>query len=285
VLNGQAEDVRRLFRNTGRVFEAVSRDEGQLRRLITSADEVFSTTSRQQRALQETFSIFPTFLDESRATAVNLESFSRDARPVINELRPAIRDLVPTLRDARALAPDLERFAERLGPLIDASKEGLPALRDTLNGLEPVLQKVQPFLQEVNPILEWLEVHQRSTADFFSNGGGALVDTVSPNRTPEERGHYLGQFGLTGPDSAVIQPSRSPASRGNAYLTPSMLEGPEKASRMIYPSWDCANTPEGEHTTTKRDSSDAPSCWTKRIPNSPTQFPQITAADYSKPSK
>jgi virulence factor Mce-like protein len=280
VLDQQEGYVRRLVRNTGVTFGALTRNEAQLRNLIVNMDDVFEATSREREALAETFAIFPTFLDESRATANDLRTFSRAATPVVRELRPAIRDLRPALRDARALAPDLEEFVRELDPLITVSKEGLPALRDTLKGLSPVLQRLQPFLEEINPMLEWLEFHQRTLTDFFANGGGALADTVGGNRTEAERGHYLGQFGITGPDSAVLSSSRPATDRGNAYLSPSMLTGKEVGERLIYPAWDCEHAG-GDQTTEKGNTSDAPSCWVQKLPGA-TRFPQIRKADYSK---
>ena len=84
--------------------------------MIVNSGNVFDATSSQQNALAETFRIFPTFLDESKATFAKLESFSRNTRPLIRELRPVLRDLVPTLRDVRALAPDLKKFFHNLDP-------------------------------------------------------------------------------------------------------------------------------------------------------------------------
>jgi virulence factor Mce-like protein len=282
VLDQQDENVSRLVRNTGATFEAISRNESQLHNLVVNTDDVFEATARQREALADTFAIFPTFLDESRSTANSLKSFATEARPVVRDLRPAISDLRPALRDARALAPDLKEFVRELDPLITASKDGLPALRDTLKGLSPVLGQLQPFLEELNPILEWLEVHQHTTADFFANGGGALVDTVQPNRTEEERGHYLGQYGLTGPQSAVLRSTRDPDERGNAYLTPDMLEGKEVADKLVFPSWDCGHTGKGAFETGKKNTSEPPSCWVQPIEGSLTRFPHIGKSDYSK---
>ncbi len=281
VLDQQEEHLSRLVRNTGVTFGALTRNERQLRNLVVNVDDVFEATAREREALAETFAIFPTFLDESRATANDLRTFSAEARPVLRELRPAIRDLRPALRDLRALAPDLERLVRELDPLITVSKEGLPALRDTLKGLRPVLGRLQPFLEEVNPILEWIEFHQHTLADFFANGGGALIDTVGGNRTEAERGHYLGQFGITGPDTAVLSGTRPATDRGNAYIAPDMLEGKEVGERLIYPSWDCSHTGRGEFTTEKGNTSDAPSCWVQRLPGA-TRFPHLGKADYSK---
>jgi len=281
VLEGQDRALSGLIRNTGVTFGALTEREDQLRELVVNTDRAFSATSQEQEALAETFRIFPTFLDESRRTVRDLESFSVQARPVVRDLQPALADLRPALADVRALAPDLEEFFRELDPLIDVSREGLPALRQTLNGLEPVLGQLQPFLEELNPILEWLEVHQHTVADFFANGGGALVDTNAGQRTPEERGHYLGQFGLTGPQSVVSGGDEPEESRGNAYPAPDMQEGREKNQRMIIPSWRCDNTPKGVHTTPKGNTDEEPSCWVKPLPT-PTRFPQIKKADYSK---
>ena len=280
VLDQQQGAVQSLIRNTGATFEALTRDEGQLRNLVVNTDRAFSATAREHDALAETFQILPTFLDESRTTMRDLESFSRQARPLVRDLRPVMQDLRPTLRDVRALSPDLENFYRDLDPLITASRTGLPAFRKVLDGAKPLLGQLQPFLEQLNPILEWLEFHQRTTADFFANGGGALVDTNPAQRTPEERGHYLGQFGLTGPDSVVASNQRAPDARGNAYLSPEMQTGPENGRRMILPSWDCKNTKTGgEYTTQKHGSTDEPSCWVAKLPG-PTRFPHIESANY-----
>ena len=283
MLDQQEGAVGRLIKNTGVVFGALTEREDQLRNLVEGTDRVFEATASQEEALAETFRIFPTFLDESRATNIDLESFSKQTHPLVRELRPAMQDLAPTLRDLRRTAPHLRDFYRKLDPLITASRTGMPALTEVLEGARPLLGQLKPFLEELNPILEWLEYHQYTTADFLSNGGGALVDTVPDQRFPEERGHYLGQFGLTGNDSLVVQPKESSSSRGNAYLDPTMLEGRERGRQLIFPSWRCTNTRSGgPETTDKGDTSDEPSCWTKNLPG-PTRFPQIKKADYSKP--
>jgi phospholipid/cholesterol/gamma-HCH transport system substrate-binding protein len=295
-LDRNEEALGLLVRNTGEVFAALTEREDQLRNVVTGMDDTFEATARQKEALAETVRIFPTFLDESRLTMADLESFSRETRPLVRDLRPALRDLRPTLRDVRALAPDLTDFFRDLDPLITVSKRGLPALSEVLRGARPLLGQLQPFLEELNPILEWLEYQQHITADFFANGGGALVDTVAGQQTPEERGHYLGQFGVTGEETfSSLQPSRGENHRGNAYPDITMFFGPEAGKRMIMANWDCSNTGmpgdgqgDGSYTTKPgskandpEGTDDMPSCWEKRLPG-PTRFPQIKKADYSK---
>src|SRR3954463_1349584 len=172
VLNSQGAAVRRLFKNTGVVFSALSQNQQALHDVVLNTDRVFDATQSQQTALAETFKIFPTFLDESKATMARLQSFSSDTRPLIRALRPVARDLKPTLRDVRLFSPDLKSTFRNLDPLITVSKQGLPALRDTLKGTGPVLEQLAPFLGQLNPILDWLQYNQHGLSDVFAHGGG-----------------------------------------------------------------------------------------------------------------
>ena len=69
--------LRRVFRDTGRVFHAVSREDGQLRGLITNGDATFGALASRDDALAETFQVFPTFLRETRATVRRLRTWRR----------------------------------------------------------------------------------------------------------------------------------------------------------------------------------------------------------------
>src|SRR4029079_16258716 len=153
---------------------------------------VFDATAARNNALAEAIRIFPTFLDESKATLARLDEFSRDTDPLVRDLRPVAQDLEPTLADVHATAPDLARFFRNLDPLIDASKTGLPAARDTMEAAEPLLDSLHPFLGELNPMLQYLEMSQSQVSDFISQGGAAVADTTaSPGGGT---GHYLRQF-------------------------------------------------------------------------------------------
>jgi len=284
VLDGQREQTRRLIRNTGVVFGALTQDERKLHDLVVTAGQTFDATSRRQDALARTFQIFPTFLDESKLTFARVETFAKDTDPLVRDLRPALRDAVPTLRDVQALSPDLRKTFTDLDPLITAGRTGLPATTQTLDGVRPMLAELQPFLEQLNPVLQFLEYHQLDTADFISNGAATLADTV-PTSTPDEVGHYLRQFGPIGPESIGMYANRPAASRGNAYLNPGALSGEKRARAMIFPNFDCDNAG-GERTTAQPDSSDAPSCFAQDPPAWPpgnkSRYPHVDAASYSK---
>ncbi len=236
VLHAQEGAVSRLVKNTGVTFGALTENEQQLANLITSAGRVFDATASQQDALAETIRIFPTFLDESKATVERLETFSRDTRPLIQDLRPVAQDLQPTLRDVHALAPDLRRFFRDLDPLIKVSRKGLPAGSEVLRGLKPTLAELTPFLQQINPILQYLEASQFQVSDFITNGAAALADTTaSPSGGV---GHYLRQFGPTGSESLAIYRKRQSTNRGNSYPGPLALFG-DLEGAGIFPNYDC----------------------------------------------
>jgi phospholipid/cholesterol/gamma-HCH transport system substrate-binding protein len=254
VLDSQEGALQRLVKNTGVTFAALTENEQQLQTLITSSKRVFDATASRNDALAESVRIFPTFLDESKATFARLQSFSTDTRPLVQDLRPVAQDLKPTLADVHAMAPDLERFFRNLDPLITASKRGLPAARDTLEGLQPVLDSMHPFLGQLNPMLQYLETSQSQVADFISYGAAALADTTaSPGGGV---GHYLRQFGPLGAESAAIYKERLPSNRGETYVGPRHLFGPRAMQYLDAPSSDCANTG-GEHAPQPGN----PGCW------------------------
>jgi phospholipid/cholesterol/gamma-HCH transport system substrate-binding protein len=278
VLDSQSGALGRLVKNTGVTFDALTENEQQLETLITSSKRVFDATASRNDALAEAIRIFPTFLDESKATFARLETFSADTRPLVQDLRPVARDLEPTLADVRALAPDLERFFRDLDPLITASKRGLPAAREVLRGAEPLLAELHPFLGQLNPMLQFMELSQFQVSDFISYGAAALADTTaSPGGGT---GHYLRQFGPTGAESAAIYRKRLKTNRGATYVGPMDLFDDEMKSYLMSASTNCDNA---GGTTAAADGT--PGCWTGpperfqgRIQGA---FPHVEADDYS----
>jgi phospholipid/cholesterol/gamma-HCH transport system substrate-binding protein len=258
VLDSQEGAVSRLVKNTGVVFGALSERQDQLQNLVTGSGKVFDATASQNQALGEAIQIFPTFLDESKATLARLQTFSKDTHPLVRDLTPVARDLRPTLRSTRELAPDLEQLFRDMDPLITVSKRGLPALRDTLDGARPLLAELSPFLGQLNPILGWLELHQHTVSDFITDGGAALADTTATT-TPGALGHYLRQFGPVGAESAAIWPERIPSNRGNAYLPPLSIAWKDSFQKGMLPSFDCNNS-NGEQPT-KTGLGGAAACW------------------------
>ncbi|MGA9856926.1 MAG: MlaD family protein [Solirubrobacteraceae bacterium] len=297
VLDIQHTAVVNLVRNGGTVFQALSRSQSALHNLVVTGEQTFHTTAVNANAIADTFRVFPTFLNETKATMQRLQSFSQDTDPLVKELEPVATNLRPTLADVRALAPSLKSFFYHLGPLITVSKTGMPAIRDVLTGATPLLAQLGPFLEQLNPILTWLSLHQQLISDFLSNlpaGIAAKTTSFSGGGT----GHYLRQFQPIGPETLSIAANRDPSNRGNTYPGPLWLADPRDFSAggkypgsFALPSWDCSNTGspgDGSQPATGSSSTlsaGSPACWVAPplagLLGQSGKFPHLTAASYS----
>ncbi len=246
VLDRRQGALRNLVKNTGRTFEQLTRDEGALKTLIASNDELFSELATRSDALAESVRIFPTFLDETKATLARLRTFSVNTEPLIRDLEPVLEDLQPTMASLRELSPDLENLFESFGPLIRAGDEGLPALGRVLRGLDPTLEATGPFLAQLNPLLRFLEYYQMKVSDFFNIGPVAIGGLRSTLPGSKSNGHVLPQIIMLGSQSFPA-PARSRDNRGNTYPRPNSLRDPDT---FILPSFDCRHTGEKPPTGT-----------------------------------
>jgi ABC-type transporter Mla subunit MlaD len=203
------------------VFGARSRENGQLRGLVTNGDATFSALSSRDDALAETFQILPTFLRETRATVGRLEDFARNTDPLVRDLRAPADDLAPTLRDIGDLSPDLEKLFRNIRPLVDASATGVPAAERFLEGAEPLLESTHTFMRELNPILAYLSFARGQLAQFLAVGPSALAGTGQGGYQANGAGeHYLTQLAIIDSRSLQQRGTRPPWERGNAYLAP-----------------------------------------------------------------
>jgi phospholipid/cholesterol/gamma-HCH transport system substrate-binding protein len=241
VLDEQETAVQELFRNTGRVFAAVNEREGALRELIVNSNNTFAAAASRDEALAETFEIFPVFLDESRVTLARLEDFSRDTRPLVNDLKGPADDLAPTVRDLGELAPDLENLFRDLPPLIAASRRSAPRLERVLEEAEPLFEELHPFFEELGPILSYFNFHQATLAGFISNAAPDLSGDFGGDR-------YQVNVGIIEPTGFTRHMTRPDSERGNAYMQPNALQ--RAIALGTIESFDC---PGGE----RRDAQDA----------------------------
>ena len=277
-----------LIQNGGTVFGALGQDQTALRNLITSAETTFATTAANNNALAQTFHVFPTFLNETKATMAKLQTFSLNTDPLIKELVPVAQQLKPTLHSVQLLAPPLRHFFTNLGPLITVSKTGLPAVSEILTGADPLLGATGSFLEQLNPILHWLSLHQQLVSDFISNGGTALAATTKVF-SGGGIGHYLRQESPSGAETLSFAPNRDSNNRGDTYPNPLWLYNLQNFTKGNYPSWDCKNTGAGGDGSEPSNGVAPPApnsqeaCWVAPLlPGAPGQYkiPQITAASY-----
>ncbi len=288
VLDVEHGAVVNLLRNGGTVFSALSQNQSALTNLIRTGETTFATTAANNQALTDTIHVFPTFLDESKATLALLKSFALNTDPLLKELEPVAQNLGPTLASVKALSPDLRHLFTNLGPLITVSKTGLPATTQVINGATPLLAQLGPFLEQLNPILTWLSLHQQLTSDFISNGATALAaKTTAYGGTGltcggVPCGHYLRQFAPSQGETATYAATRDANNRGNTYPPPLWLANPLEAVKGTLEAWDCVG--QSDHPASGGPGGPE-ACWL--APNlgplihQPQRFPHLTQAAYS----
>jgi virulence factor Mce-like protein len=282
VLDVQQAAVQRLIRDGAVVFNALTRNETALHNLITTGETTFATTAANNKALADTFHVFPTFLFETRKTMARVKSFALNTDPLLRELEPVANALGPTMHAVQVLSPYLRSLFFELRPLIQASKTGLPAIASVLRGASPVLDHLGPFLEQLNPVLTWLSLHQQLISDFISLPGTPLAATTAHFGGV---GHYLRTIAPLGPDtiSFAQNKQRSKNNRGNTYPPPLWLPSGNFANRDfahgILPAWDCKNNggPSGASQTN-------PACFVApplgRVIGQNRKFPHILATSY-----
>jgi len=240
VLDSQEPAVRRLVRNSGRALNAVNERKGQLRELVGNANDTFGALASRNESLAEAIFIFPTFLDETKATLRRLKTFASDTRPLVRDLEPVARDLQPTLRDLGVLAPDLKALFRNLDPLIDESPKTLPSAAKFLRGAEPLFEGLHPYLQELNPILSYLNFNQQQVADFITIGGGSLNASLKPLNENEGPRHYLRAYSAINSRGTGINRTRPPYDRGNSYPNPNYIRRARPLG--MFEAFDCKPT-------------------------------------------
>ena len=246
-----------MIKNTGVVFGAINERQGALGELIVNSNNTFEATASRDVALAETFRVFPTFLDESKATLARLEGFAANTRPLVNQLKGPADDLGPTVRDLGDLAPDLEGLFRDLDPLVKVGRSSVPDLEKFLRAGEPVFEAAHMFLPELNPILSLANFHQATVAGFIS---GAAPDLTGATGRPE-LGRYQTQVAVIGARS-FDRPTRRPArENGNAYPAPNATSrGAALYGGRVNEAFDC--TPSGGERKDPQDTAPtAPPCF------------------------
>jgi phospholipid/cholesterol/gamma-HCH transport system substrate-binding protein len=219
VLRVQGDATRRLVRDTGVVFEALTERKGQFRELISNSNRVWEAVASRDAELADTFRVFPTFLRESRITTERTTRFALETDPLVDQLRPAARELSPTLIDLDRLAPDLRGFFRDLDPLVRVSRRGLPATEQALDNTRPLLARLDPFLRQLTPVVDYLGLYRREIAAFLANDSAAtqIVGTGFSSNDPI---HLLRVMNPLNPETMTGYANRLSTSRSNPYTEP-----------------------------------------------------------------
>jgi phospholipid/cholesterol/gamma-HCH transport system substrate-binding protein len=216
ILNSQEAAVKRLVRDTGVFFEALTENDGALADLITNSNRVWGTTAQRDQQIRETFIALPTFIEESKKALLRLESYAANTDPLVTRLHPWARAASDTLVSIKRVAPDFNRFMHGLGPASSAARKGFPAGARFLDDLRPLLGQLDPFLRNFNPFLRQLSLYRREFTTFFAN----VVASLGYNDRPGEDVKALRLSIPVGPEALASYPRRIGPNRANPYFQP-----------------------------------------------------------------
>jgi virulence factor Mce-like protein len=223
ILDTQERAVRSLVSDSGQVFDALGRRDGQLSGLVRAVDTVVSATARRDRDLTETIRILPTTLRELRPTLAEVEAVSREARPLVRDLRPAARALEPTLRDALPLAPELRGLFADVDRVIDVSSLALPAATATVRAAHPLFTLLEPVLQEAQPVVDYLGLYPAEVVTAFASLAAA-TEAEKPAAAGAGPLHYLRALVPFTAEGLVVAKERFGSNRHHPYALPRALD-------------------------------------------------------------
>lgn len=236
LLDSQRDAVRRLVSDTGTVFGALGRRQGELSALVDSVDTVLQTTAARNRELEQTVRILPTTLRELRPTLAEVQGLAGDAGPLVRELRPAGRALAPALRDAAELAPELRGLFRDVDRVTAASRSALPAATRTVEAAHPLFRQIDPALRELQPVADYLSLFKSELIATFAGVAAATQgsEPTGPGRPPV---HYLRVVPPFTPEGLLLADRRYGSNRHNPYFAPRALDKLAQGLEAI----DCSN--------------------------------------------
>lgn len=237
VVNEQEQDVSKLIRNTGVVFDALSKRQGQLSGMIRNTDTVFTTLADRDQQLKDFFRVFPTFLRESTLTQNRLGSFSDFATPVVRKLVPVAEQLSPTFRASQRLAPVSVRLYTNLKPVIRKAPKAFPSLRAFLDDDAPtLLARLPDYLAELDPVLQTASLYRKEIPSFLANAAAATATSV-------EAGNFIRGGVRLGPETYTAYPGTGASSgRVNPYLKPGGIDDFASGGMKVFSSANCTGS-------------------------------------------
>jgi virulence factor Mce-like protein len=218
VLRRESAATSTLLNDGGQVFSALAASPPALQGFVTHSNALFAATAARDADLASTIRAFPGFLNQTRATIDRVASFSRTAKPLIDELRPAAVALNPDLTKLVAVAPELRTFLTDIGPLDSASRAGLPAVQSFLTDSVPFLVRAKPYLGDLIPSIDYINTYRREIAGFFASSTASTEGQAAS--AYGKLLHYLRISTPINPEALMPDQHRPSTDRANPYLDP-----------------------------------------------------------------
>lgn len=243
LLDSQEGAVRALVKNTGVVFNALAGRDHQLEGLIVNGERTFHAAAEGSQAFAAAFRALPTFEKSSRVALKELDRFSADAAPFLEEFQPVERKLSKLLTAAKPFAPQFDNFLTSLGPLTKAAKKGLPDVGKTLDLTTTQLESFRPVLHNFDPFLQYLGEYIPELQAFFANLTAATETHGGNTNTPggSEQQHMLRIMNVLNPQSLAVYSERVGADRANPYFKPGAFGAITNGGLQVFSNSACSN--------------------------------------------
>lgn len=245
ILAEQEGAVRKVIRNTGVVFNALTERDDQFRGLIVNGERSFHALAQSSQQFADAFRELPAFEHNSQVTFGELDNLAAEASPVLDESRAWERELAPLLRTVKAFTPDFNSLLTNIGPLTSASKKGLPKVPGILQGTVPLLENVTPVLRNLDPFLQFAGDYIPEVQAFFANLTAATEAhdknaDLGENEPPIQ--HYLRGLVSVGPEALAVYNQRIGINRANPYFQAGGLSQLGSGGLQSFSTAACANS-------------------------------------------
>lgn len=199
----QSDDLRALAADTSTVLDALDTSQGQIARLVTSANKVTAATAGQRQALEETFQLLPGLLDSAKRGSESLTELSGSLAPVAADLRAASPGLSKALDKLPKATDDLRGLMPDLSDALDEAPDTLDRTERFGEDLKDFFPPTNEFLRDLNPILNYIEPYGPEIASFIANFNSVL------GYTDRAGTHYL-RLGLFQNEETIHSPVNLP---------------------------------------------------------------------------
>ena len=186
ILAEQNRTLAQLATDSDQALAPLAREKDALVGFIQNANEVNQASAEFRTEIEAGLQKFPQTLRELRSTMTQLDAFSTQATPVVQDLGAA--------------APDLVRASEALGPFSDAATTSLTTLGTAAEGAGPKLVASDPLILDLRTLARKTKPAARSLAELLGSlketqGMERLMDLVYYTANAlngfDSLGHYL----------------------------------------------------------------------------------------------
>ncbi|MCK9247995.1 MAG: MlaD family protein [Solirubrobacteraceae bacterium] len=238
VLRDQADPTRRLISSADAVFTAAAERVAPLRAAIREGDRLFTATAARDRDLQRTIEALPSFLDHLRRASVQLGAASPDLQRAVTALEPTVARLEPAVRSMQTELPAFRTAFDRLTPTMRSITTAAPALERILDA---TTASAAPIYESLRELIPFLKLASASKDSFVANFGivSSLVNGVAVSDITGKRSHTASGVLSLWNEIVGGYTKKLPTNTANPYPKPGSTD--DIATNGVLSAYDCRN--------------------------------------------